>query len=77
MAFKIIILHFIVLKVFLKVPELFEPDIFNNISPQMLSQQMENLLFEVSHLQRAHLLSIYIEQLLPTSKDLTHYDGVH
>jgi len=62
-------------KVFLKAPELFEPDIFDNISPQMLSQQMENLLFEVSHLQRAHLLSIYIEQLLPTSKDLTHYDG--
>ena len=56
-------------KVFLKAPELFEPVIFDTISPQMLSQPMENLLFQVSHVQRAHLLSIYIEQLIPTAKD--------
>ena len=40
----------------------------------MFSQQMENLLFQVSHLQRAHLFSIYIEQLVPTAQDLAHYD---
>jgi hypothetical protein len=55
--------------------ELFEPAVFDNISPEMLAQPMEQLIFQVSHLQRAHLLSIYFEQLTPTTRDLTHYDG--
>jgi len=46
--------------------ELFEPAVFDNISPQMLAQPMEQLIFQVSHLQRAHLLSIYFERLTPT-----------
>jgi hypothetical protein len=58
-----------------KSAALFEPDVFDNISPEMLTQPIESLLFQVSHLQRAHLLSIYIEQLSPTAKGLTHYDG--
>ena len=55
--------------------ELFEPAVFDNISPEMLAQPMEQLIFQVSHLQRAHLLSIYFEQLTPTTRELTHYDG--
>ena len=36
---------------------------------------MDELMFRVTHLQRAHLLSLYIKQLSPLKEGLTHYDG--
>ena len=40
-----------------------------------MHMRMEELMFKVSHLQRAHLLSLYVKDLSPIKDGLTHYDG--
>ena len=52
-----------------------EPEIFDNISESDLHKPMEELMFMISHLQRAHLLSLYFEKLRPVEENLTHYEG--
>ena len=49
--------------------------IFLTISAIMMHMHMEELMFKVSHLQRAHLLSLYVKDLSPIKDGLTHYDG--
>jgi len=57
------------------VGALLEPEIFDNISESDLHKPMEELMFMISHLQRAHLLSLYFEKLRPVEENLTHYEG--
>ena len=57
-------------KLFLKTAELFEPTSF----PQKRSASYWKTYFQSIPFSRAHLLSILIEQLFPTAKDVTHYD---
>ena len=54
---------------------LLDPNIFDNFSEHDMHMRMEELMFKVSHLQRAHLLSLYVKDLSPIKDGLTHYDG--
>ena len=54
---------------------LLDPNIFDNFSEHDMHMHMEELMFKVSHVQRAHLLSLYVKDLSPIKDGLTHYDG--
>ena len=56
-------------------PHFLDPDVFDNISDSELNKSLDSLMFSIDHLQRAHLIAIYIEQLTPTEKGITHLDG--
>ena len=56
-------------------PHFLDPDVFDNISDSELNKPLDSLMFSIDHLQRAHLIAIYIEQLTPTEKGITHLDG--
>jgi hypothetical protein len=51
-----------------------EPEVFENISLSDLDSPLEDLMFRIDHLQRAHVISLYIEQLSPTT-GITHLEG--
>ena len=54
---------------------LLDADIFDDFYEPDMRVPMEDLMFKVSHLQRAHLLSLYVKDLSPVKDGLTHYDG--
>ena len=54
---------------------LLDADIFDDFYEPDMHVPMEELMFKVSHLQRAHLLSLYVKDLSPVKDGLTHYDG--
>ena len=56
-------------------PAILDPEVFDNLSNSDLDKPLNDLMFQIEHLQRAHLISLYIEQLSPTIQDITHLDG--
>ena len=56
-------------------PHFLEPEVFDNLSDNELSNSLDSLMFHIDHLQRAHLISLYVEQLTPIEKGSTHLDG--
>ena len=54
---------------------LLDPEVFDDFPESGMHIVMDELMFRVTHLQRAHLLSLYIKQLSPLKEGLTHYDG--
>ena len=52
-----------------------DADIFDDFYEPDMHVPMEDLMFKVSHLQRAHLLSLYVKDLSPVKDGLTHYHG--
>ena len=54
---------------------LLDADIFPQNLQAYLSKPISEVLFAITHLQRAHLLSEYVRSLKPQVKDITHLGG--
>ena len=56
-------------------PAILDPEVFDNLSNSDLDKPLNDLMFQIEHLQRAHLISLHIEQFSPTIQDITQLDG--
>ena len=53
----------------------FKPEIFSDVSSDLLLGNMYELMFTVSHLQRAHLLALFVKSMVPKKNNISHLDG--
>jgi hypothetical protein len=50
-------------------------DVFPDVSLAELLQDIQTVMLSAAHLQRGHILALYVTELKPKIKNLTHLDG--